>query len=145
MGAAISNSKSPPPQSGEKWAQDNCLTMSDGGQACFFILWVIIVASTFLSTACTWGFSQKYDESENAAYSGVAALLSSIALCGCTLGLCGWPLGHGGSETKMCMGILWQCFNSFDGDNEISMCIKLLAGCGLGIVIIPSFGILQVS
>ena len=76
-------------------------------------------------------------------YSGVAAILSSIALCGCTLGICGCP--HGGGETKVGMGFLWQCFNSVDGDNEISLCIKVLAGCGLILIIVPSFGILQVS
>ena len=103
------------------------------------------MVSTFLSAACTWWFSESYDESENTRPSEVAAILSCIALCGCTFGFCGCPLGNGGGETQMGMGFLWQCLNSCDGDDVFSLCFRLLAGCGLFLLIGLSFGLLQVG
>ena len=44
----------------------------------------------------------------------------------------------------MGMGFLWQCIGACDDmDNEICVCCRVLAGCGLVIIIVPSFGILQ--
>ena len=109
---------------------------------CFLSLWGVIILSTFLSTACTWGFVNSYDKSETN-HSLAAAIMTSIALCGSTLGYCGCCAG--GSESKMGMGILYEIVRTVDCDNELANCIKILAFCGLFIVIVPSFGILQLA
>ena len=107
---------------------------------CFILLWLIIILSTLLSLGCTWGYVKHYDDSSTA-FSTVAAILTTIALCGCTLGVC--SCGGVGKNTKAGMGFLVECYNEMDCDNEIAYCCKFLALCGLGIIIVPSFGILQ--
>ena len=72
-----------------------------------------------------------------------AAVLTSIALCGATFGACG--CGTGGSEAKMGIGFLWQCYHECDDDCDICVCCRLLALCGLTLIIVPSFGIFQVT
>ena len=116
---------------------------SSGGYAfalCFILLWLIIILSTLLSVGCTWGYAKHYDDSPTA-FSIWAAILTTIALCGCTLGFC--SCGGVGKGTKAGMGFLWACYNEMDCDHEIAYCCKFLALCGLGIIIVPSFGILQ--
>lgn len=102
----------------------------------------VLVASTFLSVACTWAYTKKYDISETT-YSVAAAILTSIALCGSTFGFCG--CGNGGSETKMGMGLLSKCFEVCDDENNvICVCCRCLAACILGLIISLSFGTLQI-
>ena len=117
-----------------------------GGGECkaatILILWALVILFTLLSLACTWAYNKQYDTSETA-YSGVAAILTSIAVCGATLGVCG--CGTGGSQAKMGMGFLWQCFHNCDGEEDICLCFRGLALCGLLLIIVPSFGIFQVT
>ena len=54
-----------------------------------------------------------------------AAVLTSIAVCGATCGACG--CGKGGSEAKMGIGFLWQCYHECDDDCDICVCFRLLA------------------
>lgn len=102
-----------------------------GGQcavATFVFSWVLLILNTALSLACTWAYSQQYDES-GTGLSVAAAILTSVALCGATFGACG--CGTGGSEAKMGIGWLWQCYHECDDDCDICVCFRLLALCGL--------------
>ena len=109
--------------------------------ATFWFSWGLLILITCLSLACTWAYSQQYDKSETGLSVG-AAVLTSIALCGATCGVCG--CGTGGSEAKMGIGFLWQCYHECDDDCDICVCFRLLALCGLTLIIVPSFGIFQV-
>lgn len=109
--------------------------------ATFVFSWFLLVLITALSLACTWAYSQQYDKS-GTGLSVAAAILTSIAICGATFGACG--CGTGGSEAKMGIGFLWQCYHECDDDCDICVCFRLLALCGLTVIIVPSFGIFQV-
>ena len=94
-----------------------------GGQcalAMFVFLWGLLILITCLSLACTWAYSQQYDKS-GAGLSVAAAILTSIALCGATSGAC--SCGTGGSEAKMGIGCLWQCYHECDDDSIITLMI----------------------
>ncbi len=108
---------------------------------CLLFAYATLTGATLLSVACSWGYSKNYDASE-ANVSQVAAILTSIALCGCTFGICG--ICTGGSQASTGLKYLMECFNTCDENNEICMCCRLLAICGMAIIIVPSFGILQV-
>ena len=108
-----------------------------GGQcavATFVFSWVLLVLITALSLACTWAYSQQYDKS-GTGLSVAAAILTSVAFCGATCGACG--CGTGGSEAKMGIGFLWQCYHECDDDCDICVCFRLLALCGLTLIIVP--------
>ena len=107
--------------------------------AFFLSLWGVV---TFLSTAFTWSFVKNYDESETY-HSLAAAIMTSIALCGSTLAYYGCCAG--GKESKIGIGTLWECFKTFDCVDDLPSCVKLLIFCGMLIVIVPSFGILQLT
>lgn len=115
---------------------------NDCGFICFVIFYPFLVGSTFLSLACSWAYTNSYDASSNTTFSSVAAILTSIALCGCTFGCCG--IGGGGKAAKTGLGCFSDCYNTCDEDNVLCQCCKILAACGLAIIIIPSFGTLQV-
>ena len=109
---------------------------------CWGICYATLIGTTLLSLACTWAFAQIYDSSETT-HSFAAAVLTSIALCGSTFGACGFCTG--GSQAKGGLGFLAECFKTCDDDdNGLCVCCRLLAVCGMGIIIVPSFGILQV-
>lgn len=105
----------------------------------FLSLWDV---GTFLSAAFTWVFVNNYDTSETN-HSLAAAIMTSVTLFGSTLGH--FCCCADGSESKTGIGNLWECFKTFDCASDLPGCVKLLAFCGLLIVIIPSFGILQLA
>ena len=106
---------------------------------CLLFSYATLTVATFLSVICSW----VYCESDTADLEArAAAILISIALCGCTFGICG--ICTGGSQASTGLKYLMECFNTCDENNEICMCCRLLAICGMAIIIVPSFGILQV-
>lgn len=114
---------------------------NDCGPICLVFLYLLLLGSTFLSLACSWAYTNSYDASDTT-FSSVAAILTSIALCGCTFGCCG--IGGGGKAANTGLGCFSECYNTCDEDNDVCRCCKILAFCGLAIIIIPSFGTLQV-
>lgn len=101
------------------------------------LLYITLLVSSTISIACTWTYSSIYDAPEASA----AASLISIALCGATFGCCGCR--SGGSFAKLGLQWLLECFKVCGDDNELCVLCKLLAACGLALIIVPSFGILQ--
>lgn len=115
---------------------------NDCGLICLMTFYLLLFGSTFLSMACSWGYAESFDASDTT-YSFVAAILTSIAFCGCTFGICG-GIGSSGEAAKAGLGCLSECYKTCDEDNIVCYCCKILAFCGLAIIIIPSFGTLQV-
>ena len=101
-------------------------------------LWILIGLVTLLSLGCTWGYFKHYDDSDRV-LSAVAGTLTTVAMCGCAIGLC----NCGGVESATNKQVLSGCYDAIHCDKGFAYYFKCLANCSLNLIIVPSFGILQ--